>query len=205
MGSLPWPEFLDKTPLPKKCGRKLRASTPRRKTTCRVSRARKSGLGWPRSAMPLFLLTYARPILPFSRFFKPTPHDLFAVGIEAISALACYRNPDDYGAYHYAGFDGMDLGEMRKTKKSRTFFTFPTATRRSLVCWCGHWFPVAIPGHTMEDVVTARADYGKLDQPSSPIRIRLNATAVRARHVGPLESARDGGSRLRATRESCRA
>ena len=36
----------------------------------------------------------------------------------------------------------------------------------------------------MEDVVTARADYGKLDQPSSPIRIRLNATVARVRHLG---------------------
>jgi spermidine dehydrogenase len=34
----------------------------------------------------------------------------------------------------------------------------------------------------MEDVVTARADYARLDHPSSPVRLRLNTTAVRVRH-----------------------
>jgi spermidine dehydrogenase len=43
----------------------------------------------------------------------------------------------------------------------------------------------------MEDVVTARADYGKLDQAASPIRIRLNSTAVRARHLGPMDSSKE--------------
>src|SRR5678810_1290905 len=43
----------------------------------------------------------------------------------------------------------------------------------------------------MEDIVTARADYGKLDQPSSPIRLRLNATAARVRHLGPPDAARE--------------
>src|ERR1700733_1235340 len=37
----------------------------------------------------------------------------------------------------------------------------------------------------MEDVVTARADYSKLDQPSSPVRIRLNTPGARARHLDP--------------------
>jgi spermidine dehydrogenase len=36
----------------------------------------------------------------------------------------------------------------------------------------------------MEDAVTARLDYGRLDDPDSPARIRLNSTAVRVRHRG---------------------
>jgi spermidine dehydrogenase len=43
--------------------------------------------------------------------------------------------------------------------------------------------PDAIPGKTVEDVITARADYGRLDQPAARVRIRLNSTAVRARNV----------------------
>ena len=35
----------------------------------------------------------------------------------------------------------------------------------------------------MEDVVTAKADYSKLDQASSAVRLRLNSTAVRARNA----------------------
>ena len=35
----------------------------------------------------------------------------------------------------------------------------------------------------MEDIVTARFDYGRLDQSSSAVRIRLNSSVVRARHI----------------------
>ncbi len=42
--------------------------------------------------------------------------------------------------------------------------------------------PVAIPGGTMEDIVTARADYSSLDRDSAKIRIRLNSTVVDVRH-----------------------
>src|SRR3546814_12703620 len=45
--------------------------------------------------------------------------------------------------------------------------------------------PAAMPGDTVESVVTARADYSKLDQPGPPIRIRLSSIAVRAAHQGP--------------------
>ena len=38
--------------------------------------------------------------------------------------------------------------------------------------------PSSMAGSTMEDIVTARADYGALDDASNPVRIRLNSTAV---------------------------
>ena len=38
--------------------------------------------------------------------------------------------------------------------------------------------PAAMPGSTMEDVVTALADYSKLDRQDQNVRIRLNSTAV---------------------------
>src|SRR5262249_61505577 len=38
--------------------------------------------------------------------------------------------------------------------------------------------PQAVPGSTAEDVVTARIDYGRLDQPEHTTRIRLGSTAV---------------------------
>jgi spermidine dehydrogenase len=43
----------------------------------------------------------------------------------------------------------------------------------------------------MEDIVTAPVDYSQLDKESSPMRIRLNSTVVRARHRGDPESARE--------------
>jgi spermidine dehydrogenase len=43
----------------------------------------------------------------------------------------------------------------------------------------------------MEDVVSARADYSRLDDAKAPVRIRLNSTVVQVRHSGPAESAKE--------------
>jgi spermidine dehydrogenase len=51
--------------------------------------------------------------------------------------------------------------------------------------------PGAVPGGSMEDVVTARADYGRLDEPGGRVRIRLESTVVEVGHVGPVGEARE--------------
>lgn len=43
--------------------------------------------------------------------------------------------------------------------------------------------PDAVPGSTMEDVVTARVDYTQLDRPGQDVRIRLNSTVVNVQHT----------------------
>ena len=43
--------------------------------------------------------------------------------------------------------------------------------------------PEAIPGSSMEDVVTAKADYSKLDEASRSVRMRLNSTVVHVQHT----------------------
>ena len=43
--------------------------------------------------------------------------------------------------------------------------------------------PSALPGNSVEDIVTARVRYDQLDADNSPIRIRLNSTAVRVRNA----------------------
>lgn len=45
--------------------------------------------------------------------------------------------------------------------------------------------PEVLPGTTMEDVVTAKADYSKLDQSNAGVRIRLNSTVIHVRHLSP--------------------
>jgi spermidine dehydrogenase len=47
-----------------------------------------------------------------------------------------------------------------------------------------------VPGSSVEDVVTARVDYGRLDRGSAPVRLRLNSIVIRARHVGDPTSAK---------------
>ena len=43
--------------------------------------------------------------------------------------------------------------------------------------------PAVAPGSTMEDIITARFDYSQLDRSDSPVRIRLNSTAVNVKNV----------------------
>ncbi len=42
----------------------------------------------------------------------------------------------------------------------------------------------------MEDIVTARFDYSKLDLADAPVRVRLNSTVVHVRHLGDPETAK---------------
>ncbi len=49
--------------------------------------------------------------------------------------------------------------------------------------------PGVAPGSDMEDVVQAVFDYARLDVAGSPVRIRLNSTAVRVEHDGDPKSA----------------
>jgi spermidine dehydrogenase len=51
--------------------------------------------------------------------------------------------------------------------------------------------PDVAPGNTLDDVVTARFDYGALDSSDSAVRVRLNSTAVNVRHRGDPASAKD--------------
>jgi len=51
--------------------------------------------------------------------------------------------------------------------------------------------PDALPGHTAEDSVLAKADYSKLDRAKAPVRIRLSSTVARVRHTGPVGAAKD--------------
>jgi spermidine dehydrogenase len=189
MGSLAWPEFLSKTPLPPKVQHEIARLYTEKKDylpglSLEEKRAKLSKISY---AGFLTEICKADPaVLPF---FQSYTNDLFAVGIDAVSALACYRNPDDYGAYQYAGFAGMGLGEDEE-KEEPYIFHFPDGNASIARMLVRTLIPGSIPGHTMYDIVTARADYSKLDQPSSPVRLRLNSTVVRAQNSNAANSAK---------------
>lgn len=77
-----------------------------------------------------------------------------------------------------------------RKKKNRIFIIFRTATSiarllvRALI-------PSAIPGNSMEDVVSARAVYSKLDAAESTVRIRLNSTVVQVRNAASQGEAQE--------------
>ena len=132
-----------------------------------------------------FITTHARCNLAVLPYLQDRSYDLFGTGIEVVSAFDCFNAGDDYGM-EYPGFQGMDLGlgkgKWRREKPEPYIFHFPDGNAsiarplvRSLV-------PGSIPGSTMEDIVLAPCDYGKLDDPANQVRIRLNSTAVNVVH-----------------------
>lgn len=110
---------------------------------------------------------------------RDTIKGLWGVGYDALSALEGYRMGMP-GTYH------LGIGELADEPPGRDepyIFHFPdgnAGVARSIV---RQLIPAAVPGSTMEDLVLSRVDYGLLDKDSNRTRIRLNSTAVNARHV----------------------
>jgi spermidine dehydrogenase len=128
------------------------------------------------------------------RFFGPSLHSLYGVGIEAVPAQDAWG----LGLPGFAGMGlepgpgaGMNRDAIPNKEANEYFFHFPDGNASIARLLVRRLIPAAIPGHTADDVVTARADYARLDEPSSPVRIRLNSTAVRVVQSG---SSADTGS-----------
>ena len=143
MGTTPWAEFLAQTPL----------SETARRDIARVYTEKKDylpGLSREEKRARLAKISYADFLTKLCNlhpealpFFQTYTADLFGVGIDAISALTCLLQGDDYGSFTYAGFDGMDLGSTKG--KSRTSSISRTATLPSRACSFAHSFPVQSP------------------------------------------------------------
>ncbi|MFI5182833.1 MAG: NAD(P)-binding protein [Vicinamibacteria bacterium] len=127
-------------------------------------------------------------VLPF---LQTRTHDLWGLGVDAIPALACARETDDYGV-GYPGFGGIGLAaETAGGREEPYIFHFPDGNASIARMLVRSLMSATVAGHTMEDIVTARLDYGRLDEASSSVRLRLNSTVVRARHLGDPASARE--------------
>src|SRR6202035_5979796 len=86
------------------------------------------------------------------------------------------------------GFDG--LGFPRSEKEEPYIYHFPDGNASIARLLVRALIQSAMPGSSMEDVVSARAVYSKLDTADSPVRIRLNSTVVHVRNAAS-QRARD--------------
>lgn len=124
--------------------------------------------------------------------FQALPHPLFGVGIDAVSA-------QDAWGLGCPGFEGLKLDPGPGPGMNRDaipneevrgyFFHFPDGNASIARLLVRALVPEAIPGKTVDGLVGSRANYARLDDVSSPVRIRLNSTAVRVRHLGSPQSA----------------
>ncbi len=131
-------------------------------------------------------------VLPF---FQSMTHEEWGVGIEAVGALEVWP-------FDFPGFQGLGLGPGAAPHMGFTaagyaatggsaHFHFPDGNASIARLLVRHLAPEALPGADAQDVVTARADYAKLDRPGAAVRIRLNATALQVRNIGEANSARE--------------
>ena len=118
------------------------------------------------------------------RLYQNVSFSEFTVGIEAVSAL-------DAAEQGYPGFSGMGVEADALKYERDYFFHLPDGNATIARLLVRELIPAAVPGNTAADAVTNKTIYPKLDEDSSPVRIRLNATAVRVKHVGEVASAKE--------------
>jgi spermidine dehydrogenase len=126
------------------------------------------------------------------KLYQAVPHGLFGVGIDAVAAQ------DAWGlglpGFHGLKLDatpgkGMNRDAIPNAEAEKYFFHFPDGNATIARMLVRKLIPSAIPGRTSSDIVLAKANYARLDDASSPVRIRLNSTAVRVKHLGDPASA----------------
>jgi spermidine dehydrogenase len=110
--------------------------------------------------------------------FRQTTNANFAVAPDRVPAGAAWL----YG--NNAGFEGLNIdltdwiGEKKAKFEDNYIHHFPDGNASIARLFVRKMIPVSAPGHTMEDIVLARFDYGKLDLPENKVRLRLSSTVV---------------------------
>ncbi|MGC2182333.1 MAG: NAD(P)-binding protein [Terriglobales bacterium] len=127
------------------------------------------------------------------KLFQNMPQPLFGVGFDAVAAQDAWG----LGAPGFAGMNleagpgkGMNRDAIPNKEAEKYFFHFPDGNASIVRLLVRKLIPQAIPGQSATDVVLARANYARLDEKKSPVRIRLNSTAVRVKHQGDPASAK---------------
>jgi len=132
------------------------------------------------------------------KFYNARTHGEWGVGTDAVAALDCW-------VFELPGFQGLKLkhgatprmgytpaGYETTGGSLRLHFPDGNATVARLLVRdliSGAVRGSGAPWSPAEDIVTSRIDYSQLDTPNAPLRLRLNSTAVRVRHLGEPHSA----------------
>ena len=102
----------------------------------------------------------------------------FGLGCDAVPAA-------DVRDLRYPGFAGLKLpGGPNAAWSEPYIYHFPDGNASLARLLVRSLIPGVAPGNTMDDVVLAPFDYGKLDDAENRVRIRLDSTCVQVRNGG---------------------
>lgn len=184
-GSLPWRDFAERAPLGARARDDLvRLHTEKRDYLPGLTAEQKSAL-LQRISYADFLRDHARVDPQVVAMYRRFWITYFAVDAESNPALEVARDP---------GFLPGLAGTYVETPAHEDpyIFHFPDGNASIARLLVRSLIPAAIPGHDMEDIVTARADYTRLDLPGAPVRLRLDSTVVGVEQVDGGRSVRVG-------------
>ena len=127
------------------------------------------------------------------KFYHARTMGEWGVGTDAVSALDCW-------GIDLPGFQGMNLAKGSIARMGYTpagyadtggspRLHFPDGNATIARLLVRNLIPRAYggpadPAQAAEQIVTARVDYAQLDVGGTPLRLRLNSTVIRVRHLG---------------------
>jgi spermidine dehydrogenase len=191
-----WQEFLARTPLTQEAQRDwLRVQSNEKVDYMPGVPAGEKRDRLSRMSYRDYLLNVAKVHPDVVKIYQRRTEGEWGVGIDAESALDCW-------GMGYQALDGLGLGPRaagpRMSYTAAGYanggsyrFHYPDGNASIARLLVRSLIPRAMPGRNAEDIVAAVADYERLDTTDSPVRIRLNSTAVRVRHAGDPASANE--------------
>ena len=176
-GKIPWAEFAAHAPLSERARRDfIRVQTDQTDYLPGLSQAEKHEK-LRKVSYGAFLRDYCKVDPQVIGIYRKWGISFWCVGIDEVPATKIH----DYDG----GMPGLDHTLTRSSTRGDDpyIFHFPDGNASVARLLVRSLVPAAMPGSTMEDVVTAHADYAQLDRRGARVRIRLNSTAVQVKHT----------------------
>jgi spermidine dehydrogenase len=205
-----WPEFFAKTPLSPAVQKDLvRLYTEKRDYLAGMSASEKKAY-LAKTSYQDYLLKNVQIAPEAIPFLFNTMFGLYGVGIDAVPAgdVAGLSSEPGFDGLGITDNDGPGIGwEVTRQDHEPYIYHFPDGIGSVPRLLVRALIPPVAPGNTMEDVVLAKFNYARLDEATSPTRVRLNSTVVHATNAPDSSNVMvtyvRGGEAHRVTAKAC--